>query len=319
MTIPKIFVSHSSKDVAFASKLVDDLNAAGAQAWMDSNDLGPGNFQERISEALTDCEWFLLVLTDNALDSKWVRQEVDAANRLKHQGHIHDLIFIKVGSVKSSDLPALWGVYNIFDASVDYNSARDRTMKAIGLTSAYYSANAPSLPYGTPMFGSTTQSTPTSNSLQIAAPTPVPASASYSTSNRRMLKRILPFVMLICVILALPVVMLISHRDFDIGFPLVFALVDIGVTFFSCLLAEPLGQALVRRVFGVKARMWAWAMTVCLLGAWLSYWNIPLLLHYFVGGYPLQFALNAFVGALVVSVLFHTISSRLYSQSMPRG
>jgi hypothetical protein len=49
MAQPKIFVSHSSDDTAFATKLVADLCAAGAHAWLDTNDLGAGNFQERIS------------------------------------------------------------------------------------------------------------------------------------------------------------------------------------------------------------------------------------------------------------------------------
>jgi TIR domain len=90
---PKIFVSHSHKDDAFTECLVGDLRQAGANAWMDNTGLGAGNFQQRISEALADCEWFVLVLTRDALVSSWVRQEVDAANRLKNQGKIHDLIF----------------------------------------------------------------------------------------------------------------------------------------------------------------------------------------------------------------------------------
>ena len=88
MAKPKIFVSHSTNDNDFATKLVNDLNAAGAQAWMDMKDLGAGNFQENISKALADCEWFVLVLTRNALASDWVRMEVDAAIRLKHKKQI---------------------------------------------------------------------------------------------------------------------------------------------------------------------------------------------------------------------------------------
>ena len=72
MAQPKIFVSHSSDDTAFAMSLVADLCAAGAHAWLDTNDLGAGNFQERISTALAECEWFVLVLTRNALASRWV-------------------------------------------------------------------------------------------------------------------------------------------------------------------------------------------------------------------------------------------------------
>lgn len=133
---PKIFVSHSSLDTEFASKLVSDLNAAGAQAWMDVNDLGAGGFQSGIDEALADCRWFLLVLTRNALASEWVRQEVYAANRLKNQGNIVDLIFIKAADVSYPDLPPTWGIFNILDAISDYNGALERVLKAVGLPSA---------------------------------------------------------------------------------------------------------------------------------------------------------------------------------------
>jgi TIR domain-containing protein len=133
---PKIFVSHSTKDTSFATKLVQDLSAAGTQAWMDVNDLGAGNFQERIDKALADCEWFLLVLTRNALASEWVRQEVYAANRLKNQGKIKQLVFIKAGEVEHGELPPMWGVFNIFDALSDYEDAVARTLKEVGSTVA---------------------------------------------------------------------------------------------------------------------------------------------------------------------------------------
>jgi TIR domain-containing protein len=130
---PKVFVSHSSKDLAFAERLVKDLRAAGADAWLDIEQLGAGNFQQRISEALEGCEWFVLVLTRAALASQWVRQEVDAANALKHSGQISDLIFFQAGPLQYRELPALWGVFNIFDATADYAAACDRAMKAIGI------------------------------------------------------------------------------------------------------------------------------------------------------------------------------------------
>jgi hypothetical protein len=110
---------------------VNDLKAAGADAWMDVNDLGAGNFQQGISAALAKCEWFLLVLTRHALASEWVTMEVDAAIRLKHQGKVKELIFIKAAGVDYSELPPLWGVFNIFDATANYMAALNRTLNAL--------------------------------------------------------------------------------------------------------------------------------------------------------------------------------------------
>ena len=101
---------------------------------MDDNDLSLGNFQQCINEALADCEWFLLVLTRNSLASDWVRMEVDAAIRLKNQKRIKEPIFIMAGDVDLYELPPLWGVFNIFDATTNYHaytSALDRTLEAM--------------------------------------------------------------------------------------------------------------------------------------------------------------------------------------------
>lgn len=134
MAQPKVFISHSHVDDAFAERLVKDLRAAGADAWLDKEELGAGDFQERIDAALASCEWFLLVLTRSALASPWVQQEVRAANRLKHQKRVRDLIFIQAGPVAQNELPPLWGVFNILDATVDYRAALHRALKAVGLS-----------------------------------------------------------------------------------------------------------------------------------------------------------------------------------------
>jgi formylglycine-generating enzyme required for sulfatase activity len=133
MSQPRVFVSHSHKDNAFTERLVNDLRQAGANAWMDRDDLGAGNFQQRIDEALANCEWFILILTKDALDSPWVQEEVYAAKRLKNQSKIRNLIFIQAESLGHRELPATWGVFNIFDATQDYASARDRILKEVGL------------------------------------------------------------------------------------------------------------------------------------------------------------------------------------------
>lgn len=133
MAKPKIFVSHSTKDNAFATKLVNDLKGAGADAWMDVNDLGAGSFPQRIGEALADCQWFLLVLTRNTLASEWVKQEVDAAIVLKNQGQIHEIIIVKADSVEPRELPPLWRIYNIFTATAEYSTAFHHVLKVVGI------------------------------------------------------------------------------------------------------------------------------------------------------------------------------------------
>lgn len=135
-TRPRIFVSHKAEDAPFASKLVEHLNAAGAQAWLDNNDLGAGDFQERIGEALDNCEWFILVLTRRALASPWVKQEVSVANLLMNKGQIRNLILIRADSVNPEEMPTMWRIYQVFDGVDDYASALIKTLKEVGLLPA---------------------------------------------------------------------------------------------------------------------------------------------------------------------------------------
>lgn len=131
MSQPRIFVSHSHQDDAFTLRLVADLKRAGAAVWVDVVNVGAGDFLDRINEALDACEWVVLVLTSHALSSPWVKQEINAAIRLKHQSRIRDIIPIQVGHVEK--IPPLWGVFNIFDATTDYAAARDAILRVTGL------------------------------------------------------------------------------------------------------------------------------------------------------------------------------------------
>jgi hypothetical protein len=110
-------ISHSRKDNAFASTVVNDLNAAGAAAWLDSDEQGAADFQQRINKALAECEWCVVVLTPDAAASPWVRMEVHAASLLKRNGKIHDVIFIKAADIERDALPATWNPYSIFDTT----------------------------------------------------------------------------------------------------------------------------------------------------------------------------------------------------------
>jgi hypothetical protein len=118
--------------MAFAERLVKDLNSAGADAWLDKTNLGPGNIAQRISAALDNCEWFLLLVTQNALESDWVGHEVDAAIILKNQGSIRNMIFIQA-----------YPVDNTFDLSPEdgpgimRNSRPGRTLLRTALASSH--------------------------------------------------------------------------------------------------------------------------------------------------------------------------------------
>src|SRR5262249_2518165 len=78
---PRVFVSHhhSPEEDRFTAQLVADLEAAGADVWVDGKGITSDDFVQKISEGLTGRQWLVLIMTLEALRSPWVRREVNAA------------------------------------------------------------------------------------------------------------------------------------------------------------------------------------------------------------------------------------------------
>lgn len=77
---PRVFISHSSKDKDFVRKLTSDLKAHNLAVWFDEQELGVGDsIVQGVSEGLKNTDYFILVISQNSLQSKWVQQEFNSA------------------------------------------------------------------------------------------------------------------------------------------------------------------------------------------------------------------------------------------------
>ena len=82
-----IFISYSSKDGAKARSVKQSLESADYECWMAPESISAGeDYADAIPSAILACDIFLLVLTQNALESKYVKKELKLA--LKHDKHI---------------------------------------------------------------------------------------------------------------------------------------------------------------------------------------------------------------------------------------
>lgn len=71
------FLSHSSLDQEFVADLVNMLRRHGVPVWYSqTNILGAQQWHDEIGSALKRCDWFLLVLSLNSVDSMWVKREL---------------------------------------------------------------------------------------------------------------------------------------------------------------------------------------------------------------------------------------------------
>jgi hypothetical protein len=78
---PKIFLSHNKKDKDFIKQLADALRLARIDVWFDDWEIPAGaSLRTKIfEEGIPGCDLFFVYLTENSINSSWVKQELDAA------------------------------------------------------------------------------------------------------------------------------------------------------------------------------------------------------------------------------------------------
>ena len=76
----EVFLSHSHTDKALAVRIAKVLRAHGIDVWYSERNIrGAQQWMDEIGTALKRCDWFIVLLTPDAVKSKWVKREVTAA------------------------------------------------------------------------------------------------------------------------------------------------------------------------------------------------------------------------------------------------
>jgi hypothetical protein len=92
----KVFISHSSADKKFVRTLKSDLNENGIDTFVDEDSLDYGDsLRERLEEAIKESSHFIIILTNNAVKSEWVKDELNEAIRLFNRKTLDKIIPIK--------------------------------------------------------------------------------------------------------------------------------------------------------------------------------------------------------------------------------
>jgi hypothetical protein len=75
-----VFVSHGSEDSGEANELAALIEAKGVRAWIAPRDVRPGqDYSEQLQEAIEQCAAFVVLVTDKANKSPYVRAETEMA------------------------------------------------------------------------------------------------------------------------------------------------------------------------------------------------------------------------------------------------
>ncbi|MEM7087329.1 MAG: toll/interleukin-1 receptor domain-containing protein [Bacteroidota bacterium] len=76
----KVFLSHSSMDEAFMLKIQADLIDANIDTWTSVDDINAGEiFIDKYNQGIKDCDFFLIIISEDSNNSKWVKDELNRA------------------------------------------------------------------------------------------------------------------------------------------------------------------------------------------------------------------------------------------------
>ncbi len=120
----RIFISYANADAEFAGRLAADLRAQGYDIWIAPDSILPGEkWVAAIERGLRESGIFLLVLTPESADSKWVSQETQVAIMLENEGKMR----IFPLRVRRADVPLLLSTRQHISFEMDY----DRGLRAL--------------------------------------------------------------------------------------------------------------------------------------------------------------------------------------------
>lgn len=78
----EIFISYSHRDSSFVDRLIREIEQKGLDTWMDREDIGGGAaWRAAISQAIRECEVFIVVLSPQSLASRNVTKELSLADK----------------------------------------------------------------------------------------------------------------------------------------------------------------------------------------------------------------------------------------------
>ncbi|MFC1970712.1 toll/interleukin-1 receptor domain-containing protein [Chloroflexota bacterium] len=114
------FISYSAKDQEFVDKLYIDLQDNGVRCWYAEHDIKAGKkVHEQIEDAIQQYDRLLLVLSDNSMNSEWVKTEI--ANARERASKEKKQILFPIRLVDFRVIQA----WKCFDADRGKDSARE--------------------------------------------------------------------------------------------------------------------------------------------------------------------------------------------------
>jgi hypothetical protein len=131
--IPKeVFLSHSSNNSPVAKSVAETLRNHGVPVWYSpTNIMTAQQWQDEIGKALRRCDWFMVLLSNDSVSSKWVRLELQYA--LNHSQYDNHIIPVGIESCEYEELSWTLGVFQMVDLTNSKEEAFSQILRSWGL------------------------------------------------------------------------------------------------------------------------------------------------------------------------------------------
>jgi len=115
----RVFLSHSSKDKWFVRRIATDLKRAGVIPWVDEWQIHAGeSIPQKVSDGIKHSDSVIVVLSENAIGSKWVEREWQT----KYWDEIQrDQVLVIPVLIEDCQIPELLKTKRYADFRQDYN------------------------------------------------------------------------------------------------------------------------------------------------------------------------------------------------------
>lgn len=131
--MPKVFISHSYQDKDFVNKLQQRLIGDGVQAFTNEKDVLEGvNVIEKITSALTKTDFFIVVLSNNSVNSSWVNFELSATKLYEIQKEQNIIIPLVIDNC---EIPFSLGQRLLLDFRYTFEDSYQKLLRALNTDS----------------------------------------------------------------------------------------------------------------------------------------------------------------------------------------
>lgn len=126
---PKIFLSHSANDKVFVQRLAHCLRNDHFAVWFDEWEINVGDsIVDKVNEGLSSSDFLLIVLSRSSVQSRWVKQELNAATM---RACASKGVFILPVLIEECAMPPLLVDKLYADFSRDFSEAYKKLRQAV--------------------------------------------------------------------------------------------------------------------------------------------------------------------------------------------